>query len=69
MDVELLHSLEKKIDSLLTLCNELHEENVALKANQSNWQEERVKLREKNELARSRVDSMISRLRSLEQDS
>ena len=48
---------------------ELYRENNQLKSSQSKWQDERVKLREKNDLARSRVDNMISRLKSLEQES
>lgn len=69
MDELLLANLEKKIDELVTLCDELYRENTMLKSSQSKWQEERVRLKEKNELARSRVDSMISRLKSLEQES
>lgn len=69
MDEKLLANLESKIDELVALCDELYRENTQLKSNQSKWQEERVKLREKNDLARSRVDNMISRLKSLEQES
>jgi cell division protein ZapB len=69
MDEQLLQNLEKKINELLTLCDDLYRENAQLKSSQSKWLEERVKLREKNELARSRVDNMISRLKSLEQES
>jgi cell division protein ZapB len=36
---------------------------------QSSWTTERAKLIEKNELAKSKVEAMISRLKSLEQDS
>jgi cell division protein ZapB len=69
MDNQLLEKLETKIDALVALCDELHQENAQLKSSQSKWQQERVTLREKNELARSRVDNMISRLKSLEQES
>ena len=69
MDNQSLEKLETKIDALVALCDELHQENVQLKSSQSKWQQERVTLREKNELARSRVDNMISRLKSLEQES
>ena len=41
----------------------------ALRAQQQNWTTERAKLIEKNELAKSRVESMIVRLKSLEQES
>lgn len=69
MDNSQLEALEKKVDELIALCDELYRENSHLKSSQAKWQEERVKLREKNDLARNRVESMISRLKSLEQES
>ncbi len=69
MDPTPLENLEKKVAELILLCEELYRENNQLKSSQSKWQDERVKLREKNDLARSRVDNMISRLKSLEQES
>ncbi len=64
-----LEELERKVEQLILLCEELFRENQQLKSSQSKWQDERIKLREKNDLARSRVDNMISRLKSLEQES
>jgi len=61
-------TLENKIDELVELCNVLSRENRALRAQQQNWTTERAKLIEKNELAKSRVESMITRLKALEQD-
>ncbi|MGE0624944.1 MAG: TIGR02449 family protein [Pseudomonadales bacterium] len=61
-------TLEAKIDELIELCNVLSRENRALRAQQQNWTTERAKLIEKNELAKSRVESMITRLKALEQD-
>jgi cell division protein ZapB len=69
MDPESLDNLEKKVEELSALCIQLYQENCQLKSSQSKWQDERLKLREKNDLARSRVDNMISRLKSLEQES
>lgn len=69
MDSTSLENLEKKVGELILLCEELYRENSQLKSSQSKWLDERVKLREKNDLARSRVDNMISRLKSLEQES
>ena len=62
------HALEHKIDELLELVGVLTRENNALRAQQKNWSTERAKLIEKNELAKSRVESMITRLKTLEQD-
>ena len=61
-------TLESKIDELIELCTVLTRENRALRAQQQNWTTERAKLIEKNELAKSRVESMITRLKALEQD-
>jgi cell division protein ZapB len=61
-------TLEAKIDELIDLCEVLTRENRALRAQQQNWTTERAKLIEKNELAKSRVESMITRLKALEQD-
>ena len=61
-------ALEAKIDELIDLCSVLTRENRALRAQQQNWTTERAKLIEKNELAKSRVESMITRLKALEQD-
>ena len=61
-------ALEQKVDELIELCAVLTRENRALRAQQQNWTAERAKLIEKNELAKSRVESMITRLKALEQD-
>lgn len=62
------NNLEAKINELIELCAVLTRENRALRAQQQNWTTERAKLIEKNELAKSRVESMITRLKALEQD-
>ncbi|WP_459214066.1 TIGR02449 family protein [Zooshikella ganghwensis] len=69
MDEQLNLMLHHKIDELLALCQELLEENQTLKASEQAWREERAQLVEKNELARSKVEAMISRLKALEQES
>ncbi|NQX87255.1 MAG: TIGR02449 family protein [Halioglobus sp.] len=61
-----IKELEKKIDELILLCKELNMENGALKAEIAGWQDERKDLIDKNELARSKVEAMIDRLRSME---
>ncbi len=65
---EQLAQLEQQIDELLVLTQVLSKENRALRAQQKNWSTERAKLIEKNELAKSRVESMITRLKALERD-
>ncbi len=61
-------SLERQVHELIDLTSTLARENKALRAQQSNWSGERAKLIEKNELAKSRVESMITRLKALEHD-
>ncbi|MBK6508527.1 MAG: TIGR02449 family protein [Haliea sp.] len=61
-----LKDLENKIDELISLCRELNRENCALKAEIAGWREERKDLLDKNELARSKVEAMINRLRTME---
>lgn len=62
------NSLEQKIDELIRLCEHLNNENNALRNKASNWTLERAKLVEKNELARAKIEAMITRLKSLEQN-
>ena len=61
-----LKELEHKIDELISLCKELNRENRALKAEVAGWRDERRDLMDKNELARSKVEAMIDRLRTME---
>lgn len=61
-----LKALEKKIDELIALCQDLDRENQSLKDTQAGWRRERKELIDKNELARNKVEAMIDRLRALE---
>jgi len=60
--------LEGRVAELIELTQVLTRENRALRTQQQNWTMERAKLIEKNELTKGRVESMITRLKSLEQD-
>ena len=64
-----LKSLAAKIDDLIQLCGQLDEENRQLKEDALGWAQERDQLVEKTELARGKVESMITRLKALEQES
>lgn len=68
MSDDLLLALETKLDKLIHLCTRLQQENTELKVRESEWQRERVRLIEKNELARNRVEAMITHLRNLDAD-
>lgn len=68
MASEDLKVLEEKIEELLKFCETLSRENQVLLTQHQNWTSERAKLVEQKELARSKVEAMISRLKALEQD-
>ena len=66
MDTLDTQTLEEKIDRLILICGKLEDENRALRDQQNNLIAERAALVEKSELARSRVEAMITRLRGME---
>ena len=61
-----LLALETKIDELITEYKRLEQEKRLLQAEREAWKSERAKLIKQNELARSRVEAMIERLKSME---
>jgi cell division protein ZapB len=63
-----LSTLERRIDELVRLCDQLSRENQALQTRHHEGAQERARLIEKNELAKHKVEAMISRLKSLEQE-
>jgi cell division protein ZapB len=60
-----LNKLEQKIDRLINLCARLQQENESLREREASLLKERSKLLEKNEMARNRVETMITRLKGL----
>ena len=63
-----IKDLEAKIDELIDLCDVLEKQNVELLADQENWAQERARLIQKNDLAKSKVEAMIMRLKDLDKD-
>jgi cell division protein ZapB len=61
-----LKRLESQVDQLIRTIERLSEENSNLRGKQQELMSERAELIEKTELARSRVEAMISRLRAIE---
>ena len=59
-------SLEGKLTELIDMADRLKVENASLRARQGNLVEERSRLIEKNDLARAKVEAIITRLKSLE---
>lgn len=64
-----LRALTTKLELLIQRTEHLKAQNRQLVASQKAWREERGQLIEKNELARTKIESMIMRLKALEQDS
>jgi cell division protein ZapB len=61
-----LADISGRLDRLLEIVHRLSEENRSLRTSQEQLNAERQSLLVKNEQARSRVEAMIVRLRSLE---
>ncbi len=68
MDANKLNALTEKIEGLITLCEHLRRENQTLRSNEQEWKHERDRLIETNDMARTRVESMIERLKALEHE-
>lgn len=61
-----LITIENRLDELIHLCVKLERENASLRAKESVWEQERMRLVEKNEIARKRVEAMIQHLKELD---
>ncbi len=66
---QLFKNLESRVDEFIELCEEYKRHNQSLKSRETQLSEERANLMKKNDMARAKVEAMISRLKSLEQDS
>ena len=63
-----LQKLTAKFDQLIQRIEQLKAHNRLLLANEKGWRDERAHLIEKIDMARNKVESMITRLKALEQD-
>jgi cell division protein ZapB len=64
-----LKDLEAKLDKLIENYDSIKHENSNLKSKQDELVKEKAKLLEKTTVARTRVEAMISRLKSMEHGS
>ena len=64
-----LKMLEQRVDELIQRLSAVKNENLSLRESQSSLINERARLIEKTELARTRVEAMITRLKAMEQES
>ena len=69
MKNEQLKQLESRIDDLIHVCERLKKENHSLMDGSDTIQSEHNKLMEKTQQAKTRIKSMIERLKVLERSS
>lgn len=67
VDIE-LKKLETRVDELIHVCEKLTDENRDLRTQKDNLHADRNQLVQKNEQVKTRVEAMISRLRSMEKN-
>ena len=63
-----LRQLEARVDELLRISAHLRQENRLLRERETRLLDDRAQLVEKNDLAKARVEAIITRLQSLEQE-
>ena len=63
-----INALEKRIDELITLCDEFERKLSTMEADREQWAQERTRLLKMNDAAKTKVEAMIMRLKSLEQE-
>jgi len=61
-----IFGLEQRIETLISECKRLTSENRNLKTEQSSLIAEKTQLKEKNRLACSRLEKIVEKLRTLE---
>ncbi len=62
-----IQGLEQKIDTLIGECRRLVDENRNLRDSKDSLLAERTQLQEKNKLARSRLEGIVEKLRTLDE--
>ena len=63
-----INTLEKRIDELITLCDEMKSKHRTMETDRESWIQERTRLLNKNEMTKAKIEAMIMRLKSLEQE-
>jgi len=62
-----LDDLEAKLDLLIEQYSQVKNENISLKSNQDTLIKEKIELQEKNTIVKARLEEMIARLKTMEQ--
>jgi len=64
--LEVIEILETRVDGLIQKCDQLNIENQSLKANNQELSETQQSILKKNNLAKSKAETILERLRSIE---
>lgn len=64
-----LKQLSAKLEKLVHVHQTLREQNKEMREAEAQWQAERARLVQQNEIARRKVNEMISKLQTLERNS
>ena len=64
--LEVIESLEIRVDELIQKCDQLNIENQSLKENNQKLPETQKSVLKKNNLAKSKAETILERLRSIE---
>lgn len=67
MSEDRFQSLSEKVDELIDLCADMKRENQMLKAGEGSWQSERKQLMDKNKVAKTKLESILVRLKAMDQ--
>ena len=64
--LEIIEILETRVDELIQKCDQLNIENQSLKENNQELSKTRQSVLKKNNLAKSKAETILERLRSIE---
>lgn len=64
--LEIIEILEIRVDALIQKCDQLNIENQSLKENNQELSETQQSILKKNNLAKSKAETILERLRSIE---
>ncbi len=64
--LEVIESLEIRVDALIQKCDQLNIENQSLKENNQELSKTQQSVLKKNNLAKSKAETILERLRSIE---
>lgn len=68
MEKSEIQQLERDVEELLRISRRSREENMLLRSQQAVWLIERAQLIEKTDLARNRIEKMMTRLKEMDDE-